>query len=244
MIRLLFGLESVFSLWMLVDAVQRGAARYWYPVLFLPGGQLLYFFTVKVHDPEFRPLLRFWQRLTRPKVTLEQLRFRAQETPSFANKLALAQGLYDAAEHEEAASCFAAVLAVDDESKNALYGYAMCQLELESYERAIAALEQLIEIQPSFQEYAAWAPLAFALSKVDRRSDALELLDKLVRKSSRLEHRVLYASYLYNGGEHDKARDQLQQGMRGHKHAPRFQRRQEAAAAKKARAMLSQLEAN
>jgi hypothetical protein len=75
MVRMLFGLESLFSLWMLVDAVQRGAARYWYPIIFLPFGQLAYFFSVKIHDPEFAALLRLFHGLTRAELTLDELRF-------------------------------------------------------------------------------------------------------------------------------------------------------------------------
>ena len=242
MLRYLVVLSSLFKLWMFVDAVQRGAARYWYPVMFLPFGEYAYFFMVKVHDPEFRVILKVWRGLMTPKVTLEDLRFRAAETPSFANKLALAQGLHDAGEHQEASNYFEEILKSDDECKDALYGYAMCQLHLEQYEQAIRALEHLIDIKPSFQEYAAWPQLAYALCESDKRDSALALLDKLVHKSPRLEHRVLYASYLSRDGQHDKARDQLQLGMQTHKHAPRFQRRQEAAAARKARLMLSQLQ--
>jgi hypothetical protein len=240
-VRLLFGLESLFSLWMLVDAVQRGAARYWYPIIFLPFGQVAYFFSVKIHDPEFRPLLSAFRGLTKPKVSLDELRFRAGETPSFANKLTLAQALYDAGERQEASTRFEEVLSVDDESKEALYGYALCQVELGAHERAIPALQRLIEIKPAFREYAAWPHLAFALSQCGQRDAALALFGELVRKSSRLDHCVLYASYLANDGQHEQAREQLESGMRNHRHAPRFQRTQEAAAAKKARAMLSQL---
>lgn len=239
----LLGLYSAFSTWMFLDAMQRRVELYWYPILALPPGPLVYFFMLKIHDPEFRPLVRFFRELTQPKVTLEELRFRAAESPSFANKLALARGLYDAGVVDEAATCFEAVLRSDEESKEALYGYAMCHMDREAFDRAIPALERLIEIKPSYEEYAAWPLLAFAWSKSERRDDALTLLRDLVRQSDRLDHRVLYASYLFNDGRQEEARDQLQQGMRAHKHASRFQRRQEASALKKARAMLSQLEA-
>ena len=229
---------------MFVDAVQRGVAYKWYPVLLMPFGDFAYFFVVKIHDPEFQSMANFFRNLTAPKVTLDDLRFRASESPSFANKLALAQALRDAGENQEAAAFFEDVLKSDDECKEALYGYALCQLQLEQYHQAIRALEHLIDIKPSFQEYAAWPELAFALSRSDRRDSALALLDTLVHKSPRLDHRVLYASYLTTDGQHEKARDQLQLGIKAHKHAPRFQRRQEADAARKARVMLSQFEAN
>lgn len=41
--------------------------------------------------------------------------------------------------------------------------------------------------------------------------------------------------------QRDKAREQLEVGLRDYAHAPRFQRRQEADAAKAARTMLAQI---
>jgi hypothetical protein len=241
MVRLLFGLESLFSLWMLVDAIQRGAARYWYPIIFLPFGQVAYFFSVKIHDPEFRGLVKFFRGLTQPKVTLEELQLRADESPSFVNKLALAQALFDAGSHAEAARAFEAILATDDEAKEALYGYGLCLIEQHDYERAIKALQHLIEIKPSYHEYDAWSHLAYALSSLDRDQAALALLDELVRKAPRIAHRVVYASYLATAQDYERARGQLQLGLRDYDRAPRFQRRQDAAHARKARAMLSRL---
>jgi len=147
MVRVLYGLQSLFSLWMMVDAMQRGAARYWYPVIFLPFGPFVYFFVVKIHDREFQSLRRFFAGWSKPKVTLESLRFKVAETPSLANKLALAQGLFDARLHEEAARDFERVLASDAENKEALYGLALCQLESGDYPRAIETLGELVELK-------------------------------------------------------------------------------------------------
>lgn len=43
-------LSYAFSIWMLVDAYQRGAEHYWYLIIFFPFGEWVYFFLVKVHD--------------------------------------------------------------------------------------------------------------------------------------------------------------------------------------------------
>ena len=41
----------VFSVWMIFDAIRRGAELYWYLViLLLPFGALIYFLLVKVRD--------------------------------------------------------------------------------------------------------------------------------------------------------------------------------------------------
>jgi hypothetical protein len=244
LVDVLLGLESVFSLWMLVDAAQRGAAMYWYPIIFLPFGQLAYFFTVKVHDPEFRTLRLFFASLFKPKVTLEQLRYRAKETPSFANKLALVQAIHDAQLYVEAVRGFDELLAKDDECKDALYGRALCQLELQDYKGAIEALRQLLVVKPSYEEYDGWARLAYALRKTDQHDAALDLLGELVRKAPRTPHRVLYAQYLAEAHKDDEACEQLRLALQAHEHAPRFQKRRDAGAAKAARNLLARLAAS
>jgi hypothetical protein len=241
MVRVLYGLQSLFSVWMMVDAMQRGAARYWYPVLFLPFGPLVYFFVVKIHDPELRGLHQLLAGWTRPKVTLEQLRYKLSETPSLANKLALAQGLFDACLHEEARQGFDLVLASDAENKDALYGRALCHLATKDYAGAIAPLELLIEIKPSYREYAAWPRLAYALQRVEQPQAVLTLYDELVRKAPRVSHRVLYARALRDAKEGDRAREQLEHALNEHEHAPRYQRRKDAAAARTARALMAEL---
>jgi hypothetical protein len=242
MVRILYGLQSVFSLWMIVDATQRGAARYWYPVIFLPFGPFAYFFMVKIHDHQFRTLRQFFAGWSKPKVTLEYLRHTTAETPSLANKLALAQGLFDAPLYQEAVTAFEQVLASDGENKDALYGRALCHLETKNYPGAIDALEQLIALKPSYREYAAYPRLAYALKRVDQPEAALELLAELVRKAPRVAHCVLYARHLRDANDYEKAREQLERALLDHKHAPRFQQRQDAAAARSARTLLAEIE--
>jgi hypothetical protein len=242
MAQILFGLQSLFSLWMLVDAIQRGAARYWYPVILLPFGEVAYFLSVKVHDPEFRRMRLFFQNIFAPKLTLEALRYQAKETPSFANKLLLAQGLFDADVQDEAATAFQELLTIDNESKDALYGFALCAIEAGDDEQAMEALRCLIEIKPSFHDYDGWAKLAETLRRTDQLPEAIDVLTTLVKKAPRLPHRVMLARYLGYSQRREDARDQLEIGLKALEHAPRFQQRQESAAARDARTMLQQMD--
>ena len=73
MIRVLFALQSIFSLWMLVDAVQRRCGTYWYFVVLCPFGEWVYFFKVKIHDPEFERM-RLWVRALFKKKTTNIIR--------------------------------------------------------------------------------------------------------------------------------------------------------------------------
>ncbi len=239
--RVLFFLQTAFSLWLLVDAIRRRRAVYWYPIIMLPFGEWFYFFMVKIHDPDMLWLKEGFQRLTAKRVTVEQLRFQLGQTPSFSNTLALAQALHDRERYSEAAELFKRALEIDADSKAALYGLALSLLGLDDHPPAIGHLRKLIALEPSFQDYAAWSNLAYALSRTGRQEETIELLGRLVDSSPRLNHRLLYAHYLMQDGLEDKAREQIEEGLIEYRQAPPFLKRRNRAYARQAKRMLKQL---
>ncbi len=238
--RVLFVLQTAFSLWLVFDAVRRGAAYYWYLIIMMPFGEWVYFFAVKIHDPEFDWARELYKKLTTRKVTLEERRYRVEQSPSFANKLELAQALYDAQIHAEAAEVFAEALAMDGDSREALYGLALAKSATRDYEEAIPRFRSLIEMDPSFRDYAAYSDLADALAQSGRLEEVHELLSRLVTSSPRLGHRVLHAHYLLAGGMKDKAREQLEAGLSEYDQAPKYVKRKNRAWAQRAKKMLKQ----
>ncbi len=241
MIRILFFLQTGFSLWLVVDAVRRGAAYYWYPIIMMPFGEWVYFFTIKIHDPEFDWARELYSRLTTQRVTLEERRQRVEQSPSFTNKVELAQALHDAGAYGEAAEIFAEALEMPVESREALYGLALARSALGEYPEAIEHFTELIRLDPSFRDYAAYSDLAHALVQNERLDEALELLDGLVIKSPRFAHRVIYAHYLLVGEQRDEAREQLEAGLREYDHAPKYVQRRNRAWARRAKQMLQPL---
>ena len=239
--RVLLILESAFSLWLVIDAIRRSAAYYWYPVIMMPFGEWIYFFMVKIHDPEFDSAREFYTRLTTKKVTVEELKFRAEQSPSFANKTTLAQALYDQGSYREAAELFAEGVAMHDDSRDALYGLALSHGALAEYPEAIAGFEKLIALDPAFRDYAAYADFAQVLSQSGRLPEAKELLAGLVHNSPRLSHRVLYAHYLMHDGQGEAAGEQLRVGLSEYDHAPRYVQRRNRAWARRAKQMLKQI---
>ena len=239
--RILFFLQTGFSLWLVVDAIRRGAAYYWYPVIMMPFGEWVYFFTIKVHDPEFDWARELYKRLTTKKVTLEERRHRARESPSYANKVELAQALHDTGAYSEAVELFAEALAMHAESREALYGLALAHSALGDYEQATLRLTELIELDSSFRDYAAYSDLAHVLTQGGRLQDVHVLLEGLVTKSPRIAHRVLYAHYLLAGEKKDEAREQLEAGLREYDHAPKYGQRKNRVWARRAKQMLKQV---
>lgn len=241
MVRILFFLQTGFSLWLVVDAIRRGAAYYWYPIIMMPFGEWVYFFTIKIHDPEFNWARELYTKLTTKRVTLDERRHRVEQSPSFANKVELAQALHDMGSYGEAAEIFADALKMPVESREALYGLALAQSALGEYPQSIENFTELIELDPSFRDYAAYSDLAHALVQDGRLDEALELLDGLVIKSPRIAHRVIYAHYLTIGDKRDGAREQLEAGMRELDRAPKYVQRRNRSWSRRAKQMLSQL---
>ncbi len=239
--RLLFGLQSAFSLWMLVDAARRGAAYYWYPIIMLPFGELVYFFSVKIHDPEFLWLKMALHRLTTRKVTIEQLRFRTENSPSYENQVALAQALHDRKEFAEAAELFEKVLGSYGESSEALFGLAHCQVGMGNHAAAVKTLRALLALEPAYEDYHPWAMLADSLHRAGRLEEALEVTAQLVEKSPRLNHRIYYAHYLRLSEKRAESRRQLEIALMEHQNAPRFLRRRQGSWARQAKQLLRQM---
>lgn len=237
-----FVLQSAFSLWMLVDAIGRpGLPRYWYWVILMPFGEWFYFFKYKIHDADFAWLKAPFASLLDKPASVKELRYNFEQTPSLANKVMLAQALHDADECKEAAELFEDALETDSTSRDALYGLGVSRIALGDEAGAIEPLRQLVDIEPSHQDYDGWAKLAAALWKLERREETLDTLARLVRRSPRLQHRVAYAYYLGLSEHRDQAQSQLATALQEFEFAPKYMKRRHAAAAKQAREMLRQL---
>lgn len=242
MIRVLMILQSAFSLWMLIDAIRRRCPFYWYILILMPFGEIAYFFMVKIHDPEWQFVHDAVSSILRGKTSLEQLRYRQQQTPSFENTVELARALYNAKNYEEAAELFSDALRLQ-ESEEALYGLSLSLIGLERYQEAIERLERLIERRPDYEDYDAWPHLALALTKTGRGQEAVPLLEGLVKKSPRLNHRMLLAHYLMRNGQAQQAKHQLETGLNEYQHAPRFLKKRQRSWARQAKKMLQQAQA-
>ena len=240
--RLLVLLQSAFSVWMLVDAIgRRGISRYWYWIILIPFGEWFYFFKYKIHDPDFAWLKAPFGSLLDKPASIKELRHNAEQTPSLANQVSLAQALHDAEEYEEAAELFEHVLEKDSTSRDALYGLGVTRIGRGDEEGAIEPLRRLVDIEPSHHDFDAWAKLAHALWKLERRQETIEALSLLVRRSPRLQHRIAYAYYLGLAEHRDEAQAQLATALQEFEYAPKYAKRGQRALAKQAREMLRQL---
>jgi len=243
MIRILVILQQAFSLWMLVDAIRRGCRSYWYLVVLMPFGEWVYFFVVKIHDPEFDWVRLTFRRLTTPKTSLDALRQRVKRTPTWEANLTLAEALFDNEQYREAQDHYSAARRLDDADPDALRGIARCQIARGDYAAGIENLNILIDTDPSYGDYIAWKDAAYALRQADRSDEAHALLDRLVTTSPRLEHRALYAHYLMHADRPGTAMEQLELGLFEYGEAPKYLQRKDRAWARQARRMLKAIPA-
>ena len=98
-------LQLAFTIWMAVDVYRGGAEQFWIwiIIIFQPLGPWVYFFAVKLRNMRV-PGLRAggaataWER----KLSLPELQYRVERSPTVANRLALAHRLMDKGLHEDA----------------------------------------------------------------------------------------------------------------------------------------------
>ena len=234
---ILFLLQTAFSLWMLVDAINRGCRCHWFWIIMMPFGEVAYFLAVKIHDPEFQKL-----RLnSRPKKSLKELQFQAKRTPSLENRLLLAQSLHDNESYDEAIQVFRDILSANKSEKAAQYGLARCLKETKQTSEAIEALKQIIEDSFSYKDYAAGVELAEIYWEQGNKSAAVEIMQKVVTKSQQIPHIMQLAQYLNANGKISEAHSLLEEAINSHQHSPRYVQKSERRFVKQAKRQLKAL---
>jgi hypothetical protein len=210
---------------MFVDAVRRKAEVYWYIVLLLPFGSLIYFFVVKIHDFDFARVGRRLPAQGQPPVA--ELHRRAEETPSVVNKLALADALEASQSYSEASTVYRDVLHRHAEERQALHGMSRALIGLGKPDEAVEHLSKLMDLESNYRDYSAALDYAEALWQTGRREDTVDLLRGLVSETRRINHRLALAHYLRLSEQPGPARIELEQALLDYQSSPEFVRRRD-----------------
>ena len=240
MIHLLSGLVIVFKLWLVTDALRRREACYWPWIIFLvPLGGVVYFFLIKIDDYSLA-WTTHWLRTHwfRKSPSLDDLRFQYEETPSFANRVALAGAFYREGRYAEAADHYTGALEQEPRDPDALYGMGLTLIAEHDCAKAAEHLTTLVDQDRSYRQYAAWPPLAHALFACGRSEECLAALRKLVDDNPRMAHKMLLARYLSQAGQVGEARELLRETLLEHDRSPRFLKRLNFWNARQAKGML------
>lgn len=234
---ILFLIQTLFSIWMLVDAIRRGAEQFWWLIVMIPFGEVAYFIAVVLPDIQ-RGNHALSKLFTGRPPSLKELRRDFGQTPSHQNRVRLAQGLHDAELYEEGLSVFADVLGTEPEDRAALHGYARCCAETADIEQAIDALTHLFDIDMMYLEYEPGFMLARLLRQSGDSDAAIEVLEALSDSVHRLAPHVELGSYLIEAGRAVDAKRVLKSALDVYDGSPRTIRRQDGSAARRARRLL------
>lgn len=226
-------LQGGFTLWMFVDASRRQVESFWLWVilLFQPLGAWAYFFTYKAR--EFSGLKGFpwWQR----RESLAELRYQAEQRPTLASHLALAERLIEHHEHAQAVPYLEAAMAREPDHCLVLYHLASCFTELEQADKALPLLQKIVARDRCWSDYKAWRLLIRARDQVGDGPGSLEACRELAKLSPTLEHRCILADHLLAQGQHQEAQGLLERALQDHYFAPVPVRRRNRAWAREAR---------
>jgi len=209
-------LHLAFALWMLVDAHRRGMDYYWFFIIFFVpiAGPLAYFFLFKIHD--FHGLGSLFQ----PKVSLHELRYRTEQTPTLANHLALAQRLIEQKNFPEALPLLEKARPMEPEHSQVMFSLAVCYKETGRSDKAKPLLERIIQRDRTWSDHAAWRLLIETKETDGDKAGALATCQDLVKLAPSLRHRCLCAEHLLVAGQAEEARQLLDQALQDHYYAP------------------------
>jgi hypothetical protein len=225
--------QTAFMVWMLVDAYRRQAEAFWFwVILIVPGlGAWAYFFAVKLAD--FRGL-SFLQR----RASVDELRYRAEQVPTLANHLALADRLIELKDYAGALPHLEAAQKLEAEHGQVLYLLALCHARKGKPEQALPVLETLTRRDPRWSGYKAWVLLVETHTLCQHEEAALQSCRELVKLSPSLEHKCLLAEHLLRDGGAAEARQLLEGALQDHSFATGPIRRRNRRWASEARQLL------
>jgi hypothetical protein len=198
-------LQLGMTIWMAVDAYQRGVELFWYwvIVLFQPIGPWIYFFAIKLPTMRVRGFQPGSAR--QRKLSVDELTYRVGRAPTVANRLALAERLMDRGEHAQAIPYLEAILAFDSDYGIALHSLAECKLATGAPDEAAGLLDKLIRRDYRWSNYRAWRTLIGVHEARGQPADALQTCREFEKRLPTLENKCLLARHLVDTGNSAEA---------------------------------------
>jgi hypothetical protein len=231
--------QTLFMVGMAVDAYRRRAEFFWYWVIFFVPivGAWVYFFAVLAPHLGASGNAGWFQR----KVSLEELRYRAEQTPTLAHNLALGQALIAKGAYAEAIPILEAAHKVEPEHGSVLFALAKCHAGVNQADHAAAFLERIIKRDPRWSDYDAWRLLIEIHRDAGHHEAAVDKERELVKFAPSLRHKCILGEILIDEGNKGEARALLEQAVADHTYTPATLRRPNRAWAKRAGKLLKRI---
>lgn len=234
----LYLIQAALTIWMLVDTNRRGVEYWWFWMIlaFQPFGAWAYFFIYKTKDFSYGP--GWFSSLFHRRPSLEELRYRAEQSPTPALRLELAEHLSEAGAHAEAVPHLEAVLAREPNHCQALFLLGQAHRQLGQRERALPFLRKLVGHHAAWNNYEAWHALISLCRETGDTVGAVAHCRELVRAAPSLEHRCLLAEHLLATGDNGEARQVAEQGLASYRYLTGPSRRRDRPWVGKAKQLL------
>ncbi len=229
-------LQGAFTVWMVVDAGRRQVEFFWYWLIiaFQPFGAWAYFSLYKF--PELRAGRgKRWWALFQHRVSLDELRYKAERMPTLVNRVALAERLMDDGGNAEALPLLEAAHKAEPDHGQILYALALCNARLNRPDEARPLLERLLARDPRWRNYLGWHLLIAVHRHRGDQAGTLPACRELARLAPTLQHQCLLAENLLEQGQTIEARELLDRSLRDHEYAPGPIRRRNSRWANEAR---------
>jgi hypothetical protein len=213
--------QTAFTVWMLLDAYRRNAEVFWYLIILViqPVGAWVYFLAVFVGG--LRNPLRGRGRLTwKRRPSLDELRYRAERTPTVMNHYTLAERLMEKDQYGEAISHLEKAAILDPEYCPAQYALAVCHHERGEFGQAAPPLERIIARDRQWSNYRAWRLLIRVRAGQSDKPGALSACRELTKMMPTFENKCHLAEYLLANGLRDEAGKLLEQALEDYRFLP------------------------
>jgi hypothetical protein len=218
----------LFKGWMVMDAIRSGNDKMWYVIVFVPFGELIYFFTFKL--PDFIPWYTLRGLIPKPKVPLKQLQRAASESPSIKNKELYVEGLMREKEYSKALPIIEEMLQGTNENSLLLFQLARCLNASGDKKRAIEILTSLYKRNPALFDYQCSILLAQLESEIGDQESSENRLRSIASQNSRLEIKLELAKALAGSGKNsEEVRTLLATIIEDFRSSPAFYRRRNRA---------------
>jgi hypothetical protein len=213
--------QTIVTVAMVVDAYRRSAEWFWYLVIIVPQPVGPWVYLALVVLGSARNPLRGrggWSWKRRPSI--DELRYRAQRTPTLMNHYTLAERLIEKDRYEEAVTQLLAAVALDPEYCPAQYALAVCHHERRECDKAVEPLEKIIARDRKWSNYRAWRLLIEVRSDLDNKAEALAACRELTKMMPTFENKCLLAEHLMANELRDETCKLLEQALEDHRFAP------------------------
>lgn len=232
----------LFKAWMLFDSVKRGGlsccCNIWLFIILLPFGDIVYFFSVKIFDPEFAPLFNF---NLKKSVSVDSIRSTACHCPSIQNKKKLAAALFDNKSYLESLKVSEEVCKQDPNDTTAIYFRALALKELNRLQETKVLLEELVSKNFNSQDYEAARLLCDVYLGLDEQQKAIETANILARRSGKLVYHLYLIQIYSNLSRKEEAKTNLNLLFQDYKNAPRYIQRRDKYVIKEAKLLSNSL---